>query len=106
MGIYMIEDPNEAIFDMMHKARTAHETIKHNEESIVAYYDAGFRDMKYQDKHMEEVVSPAAARVTVAAIKICSPRERSQPSERLSLFLTTRYGMTIRRIRGIMRRSR
>lgn len=62
MGIYMIEDPQEAIFDMLNKARTAHETIKHNEESIVAYYDAGFRDMKYRDKHMEEEMEAALQR--------------------------------------------
>lgn len=62
MGIYMIEDPEETIYDMLNKARTAHETIKHNEESIVAYYDAGFRDMKYQDKHMEEEMEAALRR--------------------------------------------
>ena len=62
MGIYMIEDPTETIFDMMNKARTAHETIKHNEETIVAYYDAGFRDMKYQDKHMEDEMETALLR--------------------------------------------
>ena len=62
MGIYLVEDPAEGIYDMMNKARTAHETIKHNEESIVAYYDAGFRDMKYQDKHMEVEMEQALLR--------------------------------------------
>lgn len=59
MGIYMVEDPDEGIYDMMNKARTAHETIKQNEDSIIAYYDAGFRDMKYQDKHMEDEMEEA-----------------------------------------------
>lgn len=59
MGIYEVEDPNEAIYDMMNKARTAHETIKQNEESIVAYYDAGFRDKKYQNKHMADEMEVA-----------------------------------------------
>ncbi len=62
MGIYVVEDPTEGIYDMMNKARTAHETIKHNEESIIAYYDAGFRDMKYQDKHMEDEMEEALRR--------------------------------------------
>ena len=62
MGIYMIEDHNEGIYDMMNKARTAHETIKQNEDSIIAYYDAGFRDMKYQDKHMEDEMEEALRR--------------------------------------------
>ena len=59
MGVYIIEDPNEAVFDMMNKARTAHETIKHKEGIIVAYYDAGFRDMKFRDKHMEDEMEAA-----------------------------------------------
>ncbi len=62
MGIYMVESNTEGIYDMMNKARTAHETIKHNEGSIVAYYDSGFRDMKYQDKHMEDEMEAALLR--------------------------------------------
>lgn len=62
MGIYMVEDHSEAIYDMMNKARTAHETIKQNEEAVVAYYDAGFRDTLYQDKHMEEEMEQALDR--------------------------------------------
>ena len=62
MGIYIVEDPNETIYDMMNKARTAHESIKQNEDTIVAYYDAGFRDMKYQDKHMEDEMELALKR--------------------------------------------
>lgn len=62
MGIYFVEDKTEGIYDMMNKARTAHETIKHNEDSIVAYYDAGFRDMLYNDKHMEDEMEQALKR--------------------------------------------
>ncbi len=62
MGIYMVEDPDETIYDMMNKARTAHESIKQNEDSIIAYYDAGFRDMKYRDKHMEDEMEEALRR--------------------------------------------
>lgn len=62
MGVYMIEDPNEEVYDMMNKARTAHETIKHREGTIVAYYDAGFRDMKFRDKHMEDEMESALSR--------------------------------------------
>lgn len=59
MGIYMVENPEEGIYDMMNKARTAHETIKQNEDSIIAYYDAGFRDRKYQNKHMADEMEEA-----------------------------------------------
>ncbi len=62
MGIYMVEDPTEGIYDMMNKARTAHESIKQNEDTIVAYYDAGFRDKKYQNKHMEDEMEQALAK--------------------------------------------
>lgn len=59
MGIYMVEDPEEGIYDMLNKARTAHETIKQNEDTIIAYYDAGFRDKKYQNKHMADEMEDA-----------------------------------------------
>lgn len=59
MGIYEVQDPEEGIYDMMNKARTAHETIKQNEDSIIAYYDAGFRDKKYQNKHMADEMESA-----------------------------------------------
>lgn len=62
MGIYIVEDHSEGIYDMMNKARTAHETVKHNEGAIFAYYDAGFRDMLYNDKHMEEEMEQALKR--------------------------------------------
>lgn len=62
IGIYLVEDKTEGIYDMMNKARTAHDTIKQNGDSIVAYYDAGFRDMLYQDKHMEDEMEQALAR--------------------------------------------
>lgn len=53
MGIYIVEDHNEDLYNMLHKARIAHETIKHTEDSIIAYYDTGFRDRKYQNMHMK-----------------------------------------------------
>ena len=53
MGVYIVEDHDEDIHNMLNKARIAHETIKHTEDSIVAYYDAGFRDKKYQSMHMK-----------------------------------------------------
>ena len=62
MGIYMIEDRTEGIYDMMNKARTAHETIKHNGDAIIAYYDSGFRDTLYQDRHMEDEMEQALKR--------------------------------------------
>ncbi len=62
MGIYFVEDRTESIYDMMNKARTAHETIKQNGDSVIAYYDAGFRDMLYQDKHMEDEMVQALKR--------------------------------------------
>ena len=62
MGVYIVEDRTEAIYDMMNKARIAHETIKQNGETIIAYYDAGFRDMLYQDRHMEEEMEQALKR--------------------------------------------
>lgn len=62
MGIYIIEDRTEGIYDMMNKARIAHETIKHKGDSIVAYYDSSFRDMLYQDKHLEDEMEQALLR--------------------------------------------
>lgn len=59
MGIYIVEDHEEDIHIMLNKARTAHETVKYTENSIIAYYDAGFRDKKYQNKHMEKKMEEA-----------------------------------------------
>lgn len=53
IGIYVVEERDEDIHNMLNKARIAHETIKHTEDSIIAYYDAGFRDRKYQNMHMK-----------------------------------------------------
>ena len=61
MGIYIVEDHEEDIHIMLNKARTAHETVKYTEDSIVAYYDVGFRDKKYQRKHMEKKMEEALA---------------------------------------------
>lgn len=59
VGIYIVEDFEEGIHDMLNKARTAHETIKQNEDTIIAYYDTGFRDKKYQNKHMADEMENA-----------------------------------------------
>ena len=62
MGIYLVDDHEEGIYDMMNKARTAHESIKQNEGKVVAYYDEGFRDKRYQNKHMEDEMEQALLR--------------------------------------------
>ena len=59
MGIYIVEDHNEDIHIMLNKARTAHETVKYTEDSVVAFYDANFRDKKYEKKHMEKKMKEA-----------------------------------------------
>ena len=59
MGVYIVEDFEESIDDMVNKAKTAHETIKQNSESNLAYYDAGFRDKVYEDKHLEDEMEHA-----------------------------------------------
>lgn len=59
MGIYIVEDHDEDIHVMLNKARTAHETIKYAEDSVVAYYDTSFRDKKYEKKHMEKRMEEA-----------------------------------------------
>ena len=62
MGVYIVEEHDEDIHVMMNKARTAHETIKQTENTMIAYYDAGFRDKKYQSKHMEKEMEDALSR--------------------------------------------
>lgn len=62
LGIYIIENPEESISDMLNKARTAHETVKQNAKTNFAYYDVGFRDMKFQNMHMEEEMETALRR--------------------------------------------
>ena len=59
MGIYIVEDHNEDIHVMLNKARTAHETVKYTEDSVVAYYDTSFRDKEYEKKHMEKKMEEA-----------------------------------------------
>lgn len=59
MGIYIVEDHDEDVRNMLNKARIAHETIKQTEDSNIAYYDAGFRNKKYQNKHMENEMKAA-----------------------------------------------
>ena len=59
MGIYIVEDHDEDIHVMLNKARTAHETVKYAEDSVVAFYDSGFRDKKYEKKNMEKKMEKA-----------------------------------------------
>ena len=59
VGIYIIEDHDEDIHIMLNKARTAHETVKYTEDSVFAFYDAGFRDKTYRNKHMEKEMEEA-----------------------------------------------
>ena len=59
MGIYIVEDHDEDIHIMLNKARTAHETVKYTDDTIIAYYDTSFRDKKYQNKHMEKKMEDA-----------------------------------------------
>ena len=62
MGIYVVEEHDEDIHNMVNKAKTAHETVKHTEDSSVAYYDVSFRDKKYQNMHMKGEMEAALLR--------------------------------------------
>lgn len=59
MGIYVVEHYSERIEDMVNKARTAHETIKQNSDSIIAYYDESFRNTMYENRHLEDEMEVA-----------------------------------------------
>lgn len=59
IGIYVVENPTEDIESMMSKAKIAHETIKQNSKSTIAYYDESFRNAKYADKHFEDAMELA-----------------------------------------------
>ncbi len=59
LGVYVVEDVDESIDDMVNKAKTAHETIKRNDSSTTAYYDASFRDMMYENRHLEDEMEHA-----------------------------------------------
>lgn len=59
IGIYMVEDRDESIDDMVNKARTAHETIKHNSGTLIAYYDESFRNTMYENRHFEDEMEQA-----------------------------------------------
>jgi len=62
LGIYIIDDPEESINDMLNKARTAHETVKQNAKTNFAYYDVSFRDMKFENMHLEDEMEAALLR--------------------------------------------
>lgn len=59
LGVYVVEDKNESISEMVNKARTAHETVKQNSKSIVAYYDEVSRNSMYEDKNLENQMEEA-----------------------------------------------
>lgn len=59
IGIYVVENREESIENMMSKAKIAHETIKQNSKSTIAYYDESFRNAKYADKHFEDAMELA-----------------------------------------------
>ena len=62
LGIYVVEDRDENVEDMITKARIAHETIKQTSESNVAYYDESFRNKMYENRHMEDEMELALDR--------------------------------------------
>lgn len=62
LGIYVVEDRNENIEDMITKARIAHETIKQTSQTHVAYYDESFRNKMYENRHMEDEMEIALER--------------------------------------------
>ncbi len=63
LGLYVMENREESIDDMMSKARIAQETIKqNNNNNNIAYYDESFRNALYEDKHMEDEMMFALTR--------------------------------------------
>ncbi|MBE5883883.1 MAG: GGDEF domain-containing protein [Lachnospiraceae bacterium] len=61
IGIYVVENYEESVDDMVSKARIAHETIKQG-RSTIAYYDVSFRNAMYEDKHLEDEMEYALER--------------------------------------------
>lgn len=59
LGLYVVENREEDIEDMMNKARIALETTKQNQSGRVSYYDVSFRNALYEDKHLEDEMSLA-----------------------------------------------
>lgn len=54
IGIYVVEHYKESIDEMVNKARIAHDTIKQNMESCMSYYDESFRNVLYENTHLED----------------------------------------------------
>ena len=54
LGVYIVEDRSESIGDMVSKARTAHETVKQKDGTIIAYYDENSRNALYENRHFED----------------------------------------------------
>lgn len=59
IGIYVVENREESIDNMMNKAKIAHETIKQNSKSTIAYYDESFRNAKFADQYFEDEMENA-----------------------------------------------
>jgi len=63
LGLYVVEDREESVADMLNKARIALDTIKQNQAtSHVAYYDESFRNALYEDRHLEDEMEIALER--------------------------------------------
>ena len=54
LGMYVVEEREERIDDMLNKARIALESTRFNMNSHIAYYDESFRNAMYEDKHLED----------------------------------------------------
>ena len=54
IGIYVVEHYRESIDEMVNKARIAHDTIKQNTDSFISYYDESFRNVLYENTHLED----------------------------------------------------
>lgn len=54
IGIYVVEHYGENIDEMVNKARIAHDTIKQNTDSFISYYDESFRNVLYENTHLED----------------------------------------------------
>ena len=60
LGMYVVEERDESVADMLNKARIALENIKQNQSSShIAYYDESFRNALYEDKHLEDEMEMA-----------------------------------------------
>ncbi len=59
LGVYVVEDRSESVGDMVSKARIAHESIKQNSKTFIAYYDESARNARYENRHFEDEMEQA-----------------------------------------------